>query len=141
MDMIRLDSQCKNAPSLLFARCFNELLTAILELSSKNGLSSLGTPDEMIDDQMDAMFISLGLKLARLCRFHPFKIQHVHQAVKPQRLLAQVREKPASPPGFKPQRLAAGSLSVKSIGRSISDMYACCALYSHSCTVRSKHTI
>jgi len=83
MEMIRLDSQCKNCPSLLFALFFNEFLTAILELSYKNGLSSLGTPDEMIDDQMDAMFISLVLKLALICRFHLFNIQDFRQAVKP----------------------------------------------------------
>src|SRR3981081_1276381 len=82
MDMIRLESQCKKCPSLLFALFCNEFLTAILELAYKNGLSSLGTPDEMIDDQMDAMFISLVLKLVLICRFHVFNIQHFRQVVK-----------------------------------------------------------
>jgi hypothetical protein len=37
----------------------------------------------MIGDQMDTMFISLVLKLALICRFHPFYIQYFRQAVKP----------------------------------------------------------
>lgn len=68
--MIRLKSQSENVPSPLFAFCFKQLVTANFELASENRLSSLWTPDEMIDDQMDSMFIPLIFKLGSVCRFH-----------------------------------------------------------------------
>ena len=74
--MLWLDSECENNPSFLFALCFYEFLATILEFSSKKRLAALGTPDEMIDNEMDSMFISLVLKFALFCRFHIDNIQH-----------------------------------------------------------------
>lgn len=88
MDMIRLDCQCENGPALLFALDLEKFLTAIFELTSENGLSSLRAPDEMVDNQVDPVFVSLVLKLARICRFHLQDIQHFRQPVKPNGLAA-----------------------------------------------------
>ena len=68
--MLRLNSERENIPSLLFTFCFKKLLTAVLEFAYKDWLASLGTPDEMIDNEMDPVFISLIFKLALVCRFH-----------------------------------------------------------------------
>ena len=75
MDMLGLDSQRENVPSFLLALCFKKLLTAVLEFSYKNRLPSFGTPDEMIDNEMDSVFIPLIFKLALVCRFHIDNIQ------------------------------------------------------------------
>jgi len=99
--MLWLDSECENNPSFLFALCFYEFLATILEFSSKKRLAALGTPDEMIDNEMDSMFISLVLKFALFCRFHIDNIQHF-------RHMSRANATDASPPGLKPQRLAAG---------------------------------
>ena len=107
MDMLRLDSQRENVPSFLLALCFNKLLTAVLEFSYKKRLPSFGTPDEMIDNEMDSVFIPLLFKLALACRFHLDNIQQNRQTVN--RLLAKATDKPAYPRGINPQRLAAGS--------------------------------
>src|ERR1700730_3741970 len=107
MDMLGLDSQRENVPSFLLALCFKKLLTAVLEFSYKNRLPSFGTPDEMIDNEMDSVFIPLIFKLALVCRFQIDNIQKNRQTVN--RLLAKATEKPAYPRGMKPLRLAAGS--------------------------------
>src|SRR5712692_4035647 len=107
MDMVWLDSERENVPSFLFTLCFKKLLTAVLEFSYKNRLPPLGTPDEMIDNEMDSVFIPLIFKLALVCRFHIDYIQQNRQAVN--RLLAKATEKPAYPRGMNPPRLAAGS--------------------------------
>jgi len=70
MDMVRLDRKRENVPSFLFALCFKKLLTAVLEFADKNRLASFGTPDEMIDNEMDSVLIPPVFKLAFLCRFH-----------------------------------------------------------------------
>jgi hypothetical protein len=69
--MLRLDRKLENAPSFLFALCFKKLLTAVLEFSYKKRLASFGTPDEMIDKEMDSVLIPLVFKLAFLYRFLP----------------------------------------------------------------------
>ena len=98
IEMIRVDSQRENGPSLLFAFDVDEFLTTIVELARENGLSSLGTPDEMVHNEVYSVLISLILKLAIVCRYHMVNIQHFRQTVKPNRLLAKAREKPAYPP-------------------------------------------
>src|SRR6266566_2095990 len=70
MDMNWLHSKRENSPSLLFALCFKKLLATMLQLASENWLSSLGTPDEMIDNEMDSVFLSLVFKFTLFCRFH-----------------------------------------------------------------------
>ena len=61
MDMIGLDSQCENGPAFLLALLLNELLATLFELARENGLPSFWAPDEMIDDQVNTMLISLVL--------------------------------------------------------------------------------
>ena len=73
--MVRLDRKGENVPSFHLARCFKKLLTALLEFSYKNRLASFGTPDEVIDNEMDSVFIPLIFKLALVCRFHRDDIQ------------------------------------------------------------------
>lgn len=80
--MVRLNSQREDVPSFLLAFCFKQLLTPISQVPYKNGLSSFGTPDEMIDNEMDSMLISLVFKPALFCRFHTDNIQHFRQSVK-----------------------------------------------------------
>jgi hypothetical protein len=69
LDKVRLDSQPENIPAFLFAFGLKKFLTAVLEFPHQNGLSSLGTPDEMRDNEMDSLLIPLVFKLARVCRF------------------------------------------------------------------------
>jgi hypothetical protein len=54
----------------------NALLTTVLECAYKNGLSSLGTPDEV-----DSVLISLVFKLAHVCRFHAEILQQIQHSV------------------------------------------------------------
>ena len=50
-------------------------------LHYKNGLSSLGTPDEVIDDEVDSVLISLVFKLAHVCRFRAEILQQIQHSV------------------------------------------------------------
>ena len=59
----------------------NALLTMVLECAYKNGLSSLGTPDEVINDEVDSVLISLVFKLAHVCRFHVEILQQIQHSV------------------------------------------------------------
>ena len=59
----------------------NELLTTVLECAYKNGLSSLGTPDEVIDDEVYSVLISLVFKLAHVCRFRAEILQQIQHSV------------------------------------------------------------
>jgi len=82
MDMVRLDRKPEDVPSFLLAFCFKKLLTPISQFPYKNWLSSFGTPDEMIDDEMDSMLISLVFKPTLFCRYHGGNIQYFRQSVK-----------------------------------------------------------
>ncbi len=53
----------------------------VLECAYKNGLSSLGTPDEVINDEVDSVLISLVFKLAHVCRFHVEILQQIQHSV------------------------------------------------------------
>ena len=61
----------------------------------------------MIEDEVYSVFISLVLKPALFCCLHIDIIQQIQQTV--DKHWAKATEKPAYPPGLKPQRLAAGS--------------------------------
>ncbi|GLV54636.1 hypothetical protein KDH_14830 [Dictyobacter sp. S3.2.2.5] len=60
--MVWLDSQRENGPPFLFTLLLNELLTPLCNVSSQNGFPSPWTPDEMINNEMNVMLISLILK-------------------------------------------------------------------------------
>ncbi len=70
MKMVRLDSERENIPSFLVALGLKKLLATILQFANQDGLSPRGTPDEMIDNEMDSVLIPLVFKLALFCRFH-----------------------------------------------------------------------
>jgi hypothetical protein len=59
MDMLGLKSKLKDEPALLSTFLFYELLAPLFDLADKNGLAAARAPDQMIDDEMNAMFISL----------------------------------------------------------------------------------
>ncbi len=103
--MIWLNSKREKSPSLLFALCFKKVLATLHQFASENWLSSLGTPDEM-----DSVFISSGMQV---CPFLPFLQQKLYSKFNScqvhEEARAKANEKPAYPPGLKPQRLAAGS--------------------------------
>lgn len=61
MDMIRLNSQGKQDPSLLFAFLFNELLATLFDLADQNGFTTAWAPDQVIDNQMNPVLITLIL--------------------------------------------------------------------------------
>src|SRR5215469_13102324 len=69
MDVIGLNRQGKNGPALLFALCLNQLLTTLFDLANQDRLTPTWTPDQMVDDQMHAMLISLVFK-AVVCLTH-----------------------------------------------------------------------
>lgn len=57
--MIGLNSQIQDGPSFGFTLLPNELFTALFDLANQDRLAPAWTLNQMIDDQMDAMFISL----------------------------------------------------------------------------------
>jgi len=61
MDVIGLNRQLDHIPSLRMALLFQQLLTAFFDFANKNGFTPFGAPDEMIQDQMYTVFISLVL--------------------------------------------------------------------------------
>ncbi len=65
-----MDSERETIPSFLVALGLKKLQATILQFANQDGLSSLGTPDEMRDNEMDSVLISLVCKLALFCRFH-----------------------------------------------------------------------
>jgi hypothetical protein len=60
---------------------------------SRNGLASFGTPDEMIDNEMDPVLISLKVHFGGVCRFH--NSQNTPFSTELQEARAKAEEKPA----------------------------------------------
>ena len=59
MDMIGLNRQFNNCPPLLSRFPLDEGLTVVGDTPPKHGLAAFGTPDQVVDDKVDAVFISL----------------------------------------------------------------------------------
>ncbi len=59
MDMIGLNRQLHNRPPTLSTFLFNEGTTVLRNGATQNGFASLGAPDQVVNDQVDAVFISL----------------------------------------------------------------------------------
>ena len=78
----------------------NALLTTVLECAYKNGLSSLGTPDEVIDDEVDAVLISQYSSWPMFA-VSMQKFYDKFNIVSTTRTGAKAREKPAYLPGVK----------------------------------------
>ena len=81
MDMIWLNSKRESSPSLLFALCFKKLLATIPQFASENWLSSLGTPDEMIDNEINSVFILLVSNFTLFIVSVVENIQQIQQTV------------------------------------------------------------
>ena len=59
VDMIRLNRQLHNRPALLGTLLLDEQATVLGNRAAKDRFAPLGTPDEMVDDKVDTVFISL----------------------------------------------------------------------------------
>ena len=59
--MIGLDRQVQYLPTLLSTLLLDEGLAVFGDTATKQGLSALRTPDQMVDDKVDAVFISLAV--------------------------------------------------------------------------------
>jgi hypothetical protein len=59
MDMIGLDRQLQYLPTLLRTLLLNKGLAVFGDTAPKHSLTALGTPDQVVDDKVDAVFISL----------------------------------------------------------------------------------
>lgn len=59
MDMIRLDSQFQNLPSVLGTLILDQFSTVVRHVANQNRFASLGGPDQMVDHQMNSMLVSL----------------------------------------------------------------------------------
>src|SRR5215831_1032347 len=70
MDVIGLDRQGENVPAFLLALLTNELPAAFFERAYKNGFTPFRAPDEMVDDQVNPVLISLVLYCSGIRRFH-----------------------------------------------------------------------
>lgn len=57
--MIGLDRQFQDSPSFLETLLFYDLLAARSNVPNQNRFSPFRTPDKMVDNEMDAMLISL----------------------------------------------------------------------------------
>ena len=67
MNVIGLDSKLNNFPSLFRAFLLDKVATIGSNCAGENGFAALGRPYEMVENQMDAVFISLVLQAASLC--------------------------------------------------------------------------
>src|SRR5215469_7757571 len=76
MNVIRLNSQSKNRPPFFITLLLNQNLTAVFNGPCEYGLAATWTPDQMIDNQMNSMFVALICMLLDLCLFH---VTTIHQ--------------------------------------------------------------
>src|SRR5215470_1870650 len=100
--MVRLDRQRQNLPTPLSTLALDQLPAACCHWSHKHRLAALGAPDEVIDDQVDAMLVSLVLHVEIVaCSDNKINICA-------QKAWAKAREKPAESRALKGRRLALG---------------------------------
>src|SRR5439155_12018563 len=59
MDMIGLYRQFQYLPALLGTLLLDEGLAVLGDTATKDGLAALGAPDQMVDDKVDAVVITL----------------------------------------------------------------------------------
>jgi len=59
MNMIGLDRQLQDSPSFIETLLFYDLLAARFDVPNENRFSPFRTPEKMVDNEMDAMLISL----------------------------------------------------------------------------------
>jgi hypothetical protein len=61
MDMIGLDRQLQYLPALLNTLLLDKGLAILGDTATKHRFTALGTPDQVVDDKVDAVFIALGI--------------------------------------------------------------------------------
>jgi hypothetical protein len=61
MDVIGLDRQLLDMPSVLSALGLDQGFTVDRDFSGEDGLTTLRTPDQVVDDQVDTVFVALVL--------------------------------------------------------------------------------
>jgi hypothetical protein len=93
VQVVGLNSQLKDIPSFLSTLLLDQLCETILERACKNGLASFGTPDEMTDNEMDPVLISLIVHFGGVCRFH--SSEDTPFSTELQEARAKAEEKPA----------------------------------------------
>src|SRR5712692_9111383 len=59
MNMLRLNRQLDNLPSLLLTFLPEQSFTVLCHRPGKHGLTALRTPDQVIDNEMDAVLVAL----------------------------------------------------------------------------------
>lgn len=59
VDMIRLNCQLHNRPPLLDTLLLDEQATVLSNGATEHSFAPLGTPDEVVDDKVDTVFVSL----------------------------------------------------------------------------------
>src|SRR5213595_3260537 len=81
VQVIGLNRQRKDHPNLFLAFLLNQFLAVIGYRACKDLFAATGTPDRMIDDQMDTMFIALVFKW-RACLLHSLAIPQIRHMCK-----------------------------------------------------------
>ncbi len=84
MYVVWLNIQLCNSPSVFFALALNQGPTILRYVTGENRLFAFGRPDQMIDDEIDPMFVS-----AIIVDFHVDKyiiiykhcLRHLHRTV------------------------------------------------------------
>src|SRR6266568_1726809 len=66
MDMVWLNSQLQDLPSVLLDHLLNDLFQPVMHWPNKHLAPSLGAPDEMVDHQMDTVTFMLILHVDSL---------------------------------------------------------------------------
>jgi hypothetical protein len=59
VDVVGLDCQFLDVPAVLGALGFDQLPAFLGDILHEDGLPPLGTPDQVVDDQVDLAFVSL----------------------------------------------------------------------------------
>jgi hypothetical protein len=59
VDMVRLDGQLFNVPCLFGTLGLDPLLAILGDVADQHGLPPLGTPNQVVDDQVDPMLVPL----------------------------------------------------------------------------------
>lgn len=86
MDMIGLNRQRHNRPPTFSTLLFNEGTAVLRNGATQHGFPSLGTPDQMVDDQVDAVFISLIFHVdIRVCKDILNNNKVLQEGLKPRR--------------------------------------------------------
>jgi hypothetical protein len=108
MDMIGLNRQFHNLPAALSTLLLNECATVLGNRATKHGLAALGTPHQVVDDKVDAVFISLV--------FHVDIVAYNNISFYKYRLLERRLKPEKAPNCYRLNGAASGGLNSVSVG-------------------------